>query len=405
MSWSLRLLSLTRPVIMVVVLGVYMVSEAVSYGGMALFVVSAAFFIATSSVLVGWIAAPRRWRSIALWGELALITWLVFYASTVHGSEAMRTLYCPWAVTLPLEADRRHWRPGFVLVALSLLIGSAPDWFHIEPQTALFVLSIYGIMTLFFGSMGVLLRSLQDAQEESRKLLAEVTESRAALERTHRQLQETAARQQEMAVLQERQRLAREIHDSVAHGLTALVVQTQAARKLLDRDPARAAETIARCEGMAREALQETRRAVRALHPAGLEQHNCVDALGRLARDYGAATGMVVTIVADEPSRTMRPDVNRLEQLYRICQEALTNAHRHGRATTAQLDLSLREGILQLHITNDGERPANLDPGVGLKSMAERASSVGGSVSFEPLAHGLSIHVAIPMAAEQEGTG
>ena len=230
-----------------------------------------------------------------------------------------------------------------------------------------------------------------------------MTDSRSALERAHRQLQESAARQQEMAVLQERQRLAREIHDSVAHGLTTLVVQTQAARRLFDKDPDRARETIAKCEEMARDALQETRRAVRALHPSGLEQQTDLEALRRLARDWGLATGMAVEVTADEGALALAPDPNRLEQLYRIFQESLTNAQRHGRAQSASARLQVANGVLSLFIENDGIAPTGLDPGIGLKSMQERAGSLGGSVSFQPREHGLQIHVWIPLQREVAG--
>lgn len=199
-------------------------------------------------------------------------------------------------------------------------------------------------------------------------------------------------------MLEERQRIAREIHDSVAHALTALVVQAQVGRRLIGRDPEQAAAAVARCKDMARAALQETRQAVRALHPAGLEQLSEVDALQRLGRDFGIATGMAGTVTADDGAGALPPDPIRLEQLYRICQEALTNAHRHGQAGSVDVALTVAGDMLHLTIRNDGHPPAALEPGVGLQSMAERARSLGGRIAYEPGPAGMTVRVAVPLS-------
>lgn len=107
---------------------------------------------------------------------------------------------------------------------------------------------------------------------------------------------------------------------------------------------------MGRCEEMAREALQEARRAVRALHPAGLEQQTDVEALRRLARDYAIATGMQVEVTA-----------------------------------------------------GDAAPPTSLGPGVGLRSMSERARSIGGEIAFEPGSPGLTIRVMVPVKQEVAG--
>jgi len=308
-------------------------------------------------------------------------------------------------VSIPLGLERPHWRSAsaavfiawFATAVVGLGLGTG-RW-----ASSVFTALIFAGAMLFFASNGVLMVSLREEKNRSETLLKEVTESRAALDRAHRQLQETAAQQQHLAVLEERQRLAREIHDSVAHSLTALVVQTQAARKLIFRDAEKASESVAYCEQMVRDALLEIRRAVRALHPAGLEQVTLVEALQRLARDFGAATGMQVEVQADEGVRSLPPHKRRLEHLYRIFQEALTNAHRHGRATAAAATLTSTPDQLMLTIRNNGRPPESMEPGVGLKSMSERISSLGGRIAFVPGPVGLTIHISLPI--EEEGAG
>jgi signal transduction histidine kinase len=400
MKTSSYLLALSRPLTYLAIVIIYMLEPKVPLAGMALYAFSAAFFLASSALLVGWLPAlPRRWEKAAIWGEVVLVTTVVGYTVLSINSNGIQALYMPLIVTIPGVLDRPQWWAGFTAVICSWLVTSLPS-IVAEGTGAIPAVVIYGAALLFFGSAGVLMRSLHDEQVRSARLLNEVTDSRSALERAHLQLQESASRQQQMAVLEERQRLAREIHDSVAHGLTALVVHLQAARKLMAIDPARAESTVTHCEEMAREALQDTRRAVRALHPSGLEQQADVEALSRLARDFGIATGMQVEVLADAAARSLPPDPERLEQLYRIFQEALTNAQRHGEAKSTRAELSVADGTLHLTMTNDGLPPSSLEPGVGLKSMAERCRALGGQIAFKQGEAGFVIRVAVPIRQE-----
>lgn len=402
MKLSRNLLALSRPLTYLSILVLYMTNPQVTPTGVAVYAISAVLFIGSDVVLGRWVAAPPWLRRVLLWFEIVLVTGLSTFTSLAYTGDSIKILYMPLIVTVPLHFDRREMRAGFGAVIGSWFLTTMLDAF-VTGTFSTVLLVQYGAVLLFFAGAGLLMRNLQDEQARSRQLLQEVEESRAALELANRQLQESAARQQQMAVLEERQRLAREIHDSVAHGLTALVVQLQAARRLIDRDLAQATLTVGRCEEMAREALQETRRAVRALHPAGLEQQRDVEALRRLARDYAVATGMQVDVKAGDSALTLPPDPARLEQLYRIFQEALTNAQRHGQARSASAELTYEEGVVRLTITNDGLPPTSLDPGVGLRSMAERARSIGGEMAVEPGSPGLTIRVTVPVKEEVAG--
>lgn len=407
MTRSLNFLSLSRPLFYLLLLSFYII-ETDSTPLLAFYVVSTALFVTTSAVIVRWIPAPPAWPAYCLYAEIGWATVLTMVANLDAPPGPAPALFTAIFASLFIDLDRRQVRPVLAAVTSLWILSFWPALKQDGLLVALFQVGIYGSFNLFAAGMGSLMRGLTEEKERSEELLAQVKESQAALERAHRQLQESAGRQQEMAVLEERQRLAREIHDSVAHNLTALVVQIQAARRLLELAPQQTAEGLARCEEMARQALLETRQAVRALHPSGLNQQSEVEALRRLGRDFGAATGILVTVEADEPSRQLPPDPLRLEQLYRIFQEAMTNAHRHGQARRIEGRLALQDGMLELTITNDGAPPTSLEPGVGLRAMAERARALGGTIAFEPGGPGLTIRVTAPVkqeAAVRHGLG
>lgn len=386
MRFRFEVLSISRVLFYVVLL-----SFLITSGGPALTVLCAAsllFYLSTSAVILGWVRAPKGWETACLYAEIAWSTVLATWVAVQAPDGPMPTLFTPLFVSLYLDENMQGKRLKLA-VLITALLWTTTLLPHLLQKAPIFVLvefGIYGAFNLFSAAMGSLARSLRESQ--------------AALAEAHQRLQESAARQQQLAVLEERQRLAREIHDSVAHSLTALVVQVQAARRTLDRMPDQVGQRLEECEVTARQALQETRLAVRALHPGGLEQQSDVEALRRLGSDFGAATGMSVTLEADPAVQSLQPDPNRLEQLFRIFQEALTNAHRHGKATAVAGRLSLADGMLGFTIQNDGAAPTDLTPGVGLRSMVERAQSLGGTVAFEPGETGLCIRVKIPVVQQ-----
>jgi signal transduction histidine kinase len=405
-EWGLRLLSLSRLTPFVIVLGIYMASTAVREGQtglLGLYAVSTAIYLTTTAIQVGWIPAPARVRRAAFGLETALAALLHWVATPIFPMGPMPVILAPLVVTVYVDWPRRTWLP---LSALVLATWVVPAFGYLTEgglAKNLLHASLYLALYFVFGAFGYLLRSLWDAKERSDQLLSQVRASESALARALRQVQETAHLREQAAVMEERQRLSREMHDSVAHKLTALLVQITAARRLLARGEGNAAEALAYSEEMAREALTETRRAVSALREPGSAGLPAL--LRRIAAEFGAATGMAVEVASGDDAVADGLESGAREHLCRIFQEALTNAHRHGEATRVRLALQAGDGRLQMIITNEGRAPTSLTPGVGLRSMAERAGLLGGSVSFEPGPAGLTVRVSVPLPEVSAGTG
>jgi signal transduction histidine kinase len=180
---------------------------------------------------------------------------------------------------------------------------------------------------------------------------------------------------------EERRRLRTDLHDGLGPTLTGIAMQLDAAGALLDSDPERAGALLARGAAEARGAIVDVRRVVDELRPAALDDLGLVGALGERAR---ALEGLPVRL-------TVGPGLERLPAAvevaaFRIAQEALNNAARHARARSCAVTLS-QNGRLELEISDDGDGlPDVVRPGVGLRSMHERAEELGGSceVSARP---------------------
>ena len=188
---------------------------------------------------------------------------------------------------------------------------------------------------------------------------------------------------QQLAALQERQKLARELHDSVSQALYSIALGARTARTQLDRDPAKVAEPLDYVLSLAQAALAEMRALIFELRPESLEQNGLVAVLTRQADSLRVRHRIDVSAhLGDEPAGALEVK----QAVYRIAQEALHNIVKHARATHVEVRLDCQDGWLRLDIQDDG---AGFDAGgefpghLGLRSMRERAQQLGGALRVE----------------------
>ncbi len=202
---------------------------------------------------------------------------------------------------------------------------------------------------------------------------------------------------QKLAVLQERQRLARELHDSVAQALYSMALGARTARTLLDRDPGKAVEPLDYVLALAQAGQAEMRALIFELRPESLESEGVVMALQKQAEALQARYGLqVVMELGEEP---VLPLIVK-EALYRIAQEALQNSVKHANATVVELRLRELATEMMLEVIDNGVgfHPEQSFPGhMGLQSMRERVTDLGGTLEITSGAgRGVQIRVVIP---------
>ncbi len=214
----------------------------------------------------------------------------------------------------------------------------------------------------------------------------------AELESARRELERTRDQQAMAAVTEERSRIARELHDVVAHSVSVMVVQAGAAERLLDQDRPRAVSALVSVQDTGRQALTELRRLLGVLRPeatsdSSLEPQPTLASLGDLAERVRDA-GVTVTVERTGDHRALEPGVELAA--YRILQEALTNVLKHAHARTAAVDVHYSPAQLELRVADDGTGgdPSLAGSGHGLVGMRERAAVFGGSLEAGPRAGG-----------------
>ncbi|HVN12089.1 MAG TPA: histidine kinase [Kineosporiaceae bacterium] len=272
------------------------------------------------------------------------------------------------------------------LVIGVLLTGLAGNWVALQQGPATFWNAV-AVNGLLLASLlaGLWVRQL--------RLRAETVEQLAA-QREREQDERARA-----AVAQERVRIARELHDEVAHAMSVIAVQADAAEGALARDPELAASPLVAIRDTARGALADMRRVVGALRSGpspDLTPEPGIDGLGALL-DQTRATGLTVDLTCEGTPRPLPPPVD--VAAYRVVQEGLTNVLRHAAARRVDVVLRYDETDLDIRVSDDGDGGGPGDgSGYGIAGIRERVAVLGGQLSAGRCDDGFVLHVVLPFA-------
>jgi signal transduction histidine kinase len=255
---------------------------------------------------------------------------------------------------------------------------------------------IYGAGYFFFGAFASALRQVQTAHKTSAALLEE-------LQIAHDHLRRYADQVERMAALEERNRLAREVHDSLGHRLTVAAVQLEGAQRLISKDPGRAASIVETVRQQVREALSDLRRTVAALRQPDQMDIALPQAIEQLAASFGQATGL--TVHRNIPQELDLSPAYRLT-LYRATQEGLTNVQRHAQAKDVWLELVCEPNMVTLTVGDNGIgcSDATQSTGFGLIGLAERAAVLGGKLTIGDRSEGgTQLTLSLPIVILSKG--
>jgi signal transduction histidine kinase len=389
-------------------------NRAIPYGGLAL------------SVLLALIVGPRAGSYYAevLGGSAAAVLWLAWGAPAgddqntppVRGAIYYTGL---WALiaTLTVVISPFFGFFGFTGYLHSVVLPGRTKLLGIGATAAVMATTqmggahnihgqgvyVYaGLFTVNFLIAGTMTLSGVADQDHRRELaeanerLREMLEENAGL---HAQL---VAQAREAGVLDERQRLAGEIHDTIAQGLTGIVRHLEVADRF-DADPGKRRRAVAVARDLARDSLAEARRSVQALRPGPLAAAQLPEALTELAATWSRTSGITARVEVSGTAIGLPPAIEVV--LFRAAQEALANAGKYSEAKQVGVTLSYTSDVVVLDVVDDGKGfdPAALTPstdgtGYGLSAMRTRLTQIGGTLAIESEpGDGTAISAAIPL--------
>ncbi|MGV3489006.1 MAG: sensor histidine kinase [Tuberibacillus sp.] len=260
---------------------------------------------------------------------------------------------------------------------------------------------IMNVCFVLFGCIvGYLIHKLMLAREMVAKQYEELNESHQALKEAHQQLSVYANQVEDLTSTKERNRIAREIHDTVGHRMTTLIIQLQLAKELMKQNKQEVEKTIETCEKIARDALQEIRMSVHTLRK---EENISIDFQGmmqQLLREFSEMTHVQTAFGIEGDQMLITPSI--LPTIKRIVQESLTNAVRHGNATHCSIHIDCKKDKIVCTIRDNGKGDAVVTPGFGLVNMRERMAAHGGKLRFESEPdQGFTITAEFPLKKQQ----
>lgn len=357
---------------------------------------------------------PEGWLYVYWTGALLL---LLVYLSLPRLAENLKELYLPFGLTAQigimvifndlavitriienpaLDIAARNWQM-FVYLFVPVLLASWQYSF----KSALLYIIFSGILDLTllrgfgfnvlprdaYNPLGLLFRTILYALVAFvvTRLMAEQRRSRDELRQANEKLIDHAGTLEQLATERERNRLARDLHDTLAHSLSGLVIQLEAIRVLWEDRPEQAKAGIDSALEKARQGLVETRRAIYALRPAQLEELGLILALRAAAEDAARRGGFVPKLEIPVGLPALPKPIE--EQIYRFGIEALENVVRHAAAKTVHLSLAVDADIVRCEVKDDG---IGFDPNLnhgrehyGLIGLKERAALIGANFHVE----------------------
>jgi len=340
----------------------------------------------------GWVERP-----------VVVIIYFIVILAVIGALIRIDTLFTVTALAMFIQSFTLipgWWAYAGVAATAGVLVVARPE----QGRTPSQMLFSFLVALLVASTIGLVGHAIRDQNENRKVMIAQLRETGAklaALAEENADLQaQLLIRAREAGVLAERQRMAREIHDTIAQGLTAILTQLEAADSVID-DVSAVRSPLNTVRTLARESLNEARRSVQALRPTPLDEAQLAAALHDTATKWSQTTGVLATVSVTGDPQPLHPEVEIT--LLRVAQEALANVGKHASATRVALTLSYMEDVVALDVRDDGSgftleaAGSSNAAGFGLIAMRQRVTRLAGNFEVETApGQGTGISATVP---------
>ena len=339
--------------------------------------------------------------ALSVWGG----TYFAIFILTLINNNFLWTFYVVLGISMGLFKARRLIVAACVIM-LTIFAFQGLFW----PLSMESLVSVTGqaMPAVSIVSFYWLFQHLIQERVERSALFKQLTQANTELEEAHHQLEQSVAQQQELAILRERGRLAREMHDTIGHALVLISVKLEAAQRLRARDPERCDQELESTKEIARGTMTTLRASIANLRSPALEHEQLYPALCRSADELARRTGLHVARMLPAESENLSEAV--AETLWKVSQEALTNIEKHAQANNVEMEISRQGTQLYMRIHDDGvglppafchlrQEESLADKGhYGLRGMRERVEAIGGQLTLQSTqGQGTTIEIRLPL--------
>ena len=301
--------------------------------------------------------------------------------------------YVKW-LTIPLSLLLIISNYDFFSTLFSLV--NADAYFEVYTSTTRGLLQVginfLDIINLLFFILFLMIYIANEVQENER-----MTQELIMVHQVNHELENYAAVSEKIAEDKERKRLAREIHDTLGHALTGIAAGVDACIAMIDINPEATKKQLMVISKVVRQGIVDVRNSLNKLRPGALEQHGFKEAIENMIEEFTSVSDLTISL----DYRLDKVDFENTKEdiLFRVIQESVTNAVRHGDATHIDISLYIEDNSLYLKIQDNGQGCEEIHYGFGLKQMKERLGMINGKVAYDGH-HGFLTIVTIPL---QEG--
>lgn len=241
------------------------------------------------------------------------------------------------------------------------------------------------LMIWIIAALPVFMLLIRLKEVEMKKISAQdlydnLRENEEKLKVANKELEAYASTIEEIAVLRERNRISREIHDNVGHALSTIVIQLGAIEKMCSINKEEASNMAKNLGGFAKESMESVRAAVKAMKPREFEEYEGVIAISEMVKNFEKLTGVRVKLRVSDKVWKLNSDQTMV--IYRIIQEFLSNSIRHGKATEVNVFINFMDTQLRVHLKDNGIGCSSIKPGTGLSGIKERVAVFGGDIEY-----------------------
>ena len=328
-------------------------------------------------------------------------TALLLVISIMTGNSFLSTLYCIVLTQVYMTIERFRDKGIIFCVSCGAFVTSfIIGWVFANPGAPIYNSVVEIITGALFGLIALVidfivvqfLLRFYRTNKELRAALKQADESRAQLKEVYEQLSKTA-------VYEERNRIAKDIHDNAGHSMTTVIMQTEAAKLIIDKDPEEAKNRIISANMQARNALEQMRESVHLL--AGRE----------LSQTLKEEIEAIISQTIDGTDLKVRCDIDDAAPSAEICRylcnslkECLANGVRHGKATAFYVELKCGNGEISMYVSDNGKGvDGKIKPGFGLKGLKDKAAALGGTCELSSeLDEGFEVLITLPYEHKKE---
>ncbi len=251
------------------------------------------------------------------------------------------------------------------------------------------------LIAIGFGSLGYYLSEEKLKKLEAEKLYDKIRISEENLKEAYERLEQYSNTIEEISILRERNRISKEIHDIIGHTLSTQIIQLQAIPFVMDKSTDDAKEMLNTMLQNSKIGLEDVRRAVRALSPTSFDNFNGIFAIKELLNNFEKNSKVKVNLSISKYQFELSSDQSFT--LYRVIQETLNNAIRHGKASIINVTMTFNEEDIYIYIKDDGEGVLNINESFGINNMKERIKSIGGEINFHSSpSNGFETNIKVP---------